>query len=102
MTGEATWITAAILLLGGSAILLLAILGTQVGNALRAFRNRGVCPVSSKNVDRVILADRFDGHWVSVAKCSALEDPERVTCAKACVKEHEAPARGSAVAWVSR
>lgn len=85
MTGEATWLTAAILLFGLTGIVALAMIGQRIGLGLSAMRRRVTCPKLRKDCDCVLLRRASDGRLVDVASCSAFDDPERVQCKKTCL-----------------
>lgn len=85
MSLDTSWATVAVLLWGCFAIALLAIIGAQLGAGVRVLANAGPCPATGREVHRLILADRYDGHWTDVVECSGVASPENATCNKACL-----------------
>ncbi len=93
MTGQASWITGAILLFGIAGIVALVSFAQQLGRGVRAVRRRVACPGLGKDCDCVLLQRTSDDRWVDVASCAAFDDPERVPCKKRCLAVVAAGAR---------
>ncbi len=86
MTGEAAWLTPALLLVG---VLFVAGL-VAVAKAMKGFRRvlRTVeCPTLAKQASLVVLQNEATGRHTDVLTCSALRGP--VTCAHGCLEQLE-------------
>lgn len=86
MTGEAHWLTPLVLLFSAAAILAVGYFAHRLGKRYVAFRRRFVCPASDKTVEGTMVRDQKTGQWTAVVSCSALPNPDRVTCDQGCLK----------------
>lgn len=84
MTGQASWITLALLLIGAGFVLVLV----AVGVATKGFRRVWLsveCPVTSQTATVVALQSETSGRYTDVARCSELEGD--ATCSRSCLTQ---------------
>lgn len=91
MTGEAHWLTPAVMLIGLAAIALLAWASLHLWTRFRWRTMEGTCPVSREPVLRVVKVDATTGRYVDVERCTARPDPDRVDCDKDCIGDLNKP-----------
>jgi len=87
MTGDASWVTLAALIVGGVFILALVAAGRAKG--LRRARLSVECPATSRVANLVTLQDETNGRHTDVVSCSELRGD--VTCAKTCLAQANPP-----------
>ena len=95
MTGEASWLTLALILGGALVIVALGFHASRVARAgsHRHFERRSlVCPKSGRLVDGSIVREDEGGEVVRVAYCPLEPDPLHPTCDEACIGR-QAPAK---------
>lgn len=88
MSGEASWITLAILLVGAAFVVGLA----WVGLATKGFRRAKAsveCPTTKHGATIVTLTSETSGRATDVVSCSELKG--NVTCDRACLAQVNAP-----------
>ncbi len=93
MTGEAHWLTPLVLLASAALILLVGYFAHRLGKRYLALRRRFLCPNSGKTVQGMMVQDQRTGEFTAVLSCSALPNPDHVTCNQNCLKtaqEHTA------------
>lgn len=86
MTGEAHWLTPLVLLASAALILLVGYLAHRLGKRYLALRRRFLCPTSGKTVEGTMVRDQKTGEFTAVLSCSALPNPDQVTCNQDCLK----------------
>lgn len=92
MSGEASWITLAVLIAG--AVFVLGLLA--FGLASKGFRRVKVaveCPATAHGATLVTLQSESSGRHVDIASCSELHGD--VTCDHACLAQVNPPLRSS-------
>lgn len=85
MIGNATWLTAAILLFGAVGVLLLRYAAVRPFKYRFTRRAQIACPVSKRPVECTFVGSTITGELVGLERCTAFADPTRVRCAKACL-----------------
>ena len=90
MTGQATWVTLAFLLVGAVFVYLLGWYAAHAGSAgpHRHYVTRVInCPRHGTAFDVTLVRDDAGNVWERVERCSAFRDPERVKCDQFCIDE---------------
>jgi hypothetical protein len=90
MTGQAHWLTLAFIAGGAAALLLMLWLEGRASRAGRGkhYLSRTIeCPKKHLMVDATFIQDNKTGAVDDVVRCTAFDDPERVTCRKYCGDE---------------
>lgn len=91
MTGEAHWLTLALLGLGAIGILVLLYFASRLDWRFRLTRRKLECPVHHEQVDITAIRDEKTGQLTSVQSCSHFIKPGEVTCAQGCLRTANAP-----------
>lgn len=86
MTGEAHWLTPLVMLAMAAVILLVSYSAHRLGKRYLALRRRFVCPTSGKTAEGTMVQDQKTGVFTAVLSCSALPNPNHVTCNQDCLK----------------
>jgi len=90
MTGQAHWLTFAFIAGGAVALLLMLWLAGRASKAGRGkhYLSRTIeCPKKHVRVDATFIQDNQTGKISDVVRCTAFDDPEKVTCAGQCADE---------------
>jgi hypothetical protein len=90
MTGQAHWLTLAIVFGGGFFVLLLGWAASRAATAgpHRHFVTRTmVCPYKQRMVDVTFVKDDREQQVTDVARCTAFPDPEEIGCKGKCADD---------------
>jgi|GEM_PF-4994618 len=94
MTGEAHWLTPLMMMAMAAVIVLLGYSAHRLGKRYLALRRRFVCPSSGRTVEGTMVQDQKTGVFTAVLSCSALPNPDHVTCNQDCLKTAQEKANG--------
>ncbi len=97
MTGESHWLTLAVLLIGGTAILALVVIDWWADRGFREEPLHLVCPTTGASVDAVVVEDIRKHQFTGVRECSGRGKPDGRRCASDCLGPLNEPAKSPAV-----
>lgn len=85
MTGEAHWLTLALIFASGVFVALLSYYVNRIGRRYITHRRNFVCPVSDETVEGKLIRDEKTRKWTGIVSCSAFANPASITCDRVCV-----------------
>jgi hypothetical protein len=98
MTGQAHLLAFLPVVIGVVAIAFLVWRDARQSRNYRLELRRFLCPILRRKVNATIVRDEAQGSVIGVQSCDAFEDPESVTCDRACVATFGPPKAPPAVA----
>ncbi len=86
MTGEAHWLTLALLIASAMGVATLFYFAARLNRRYRLRRLRFECPLKAEDVETTMIRDEKTGELTSVQSCSHFANPANVTCEQKCIK----------------
>ena len=88
MTGEAHWMTLALLGVAALGVLLLFFFKSRLEHRFRSVFRSTQCPKSGEEVQLTAVQDARTSEWTGIAACSKFKVAAAITCDRACVAPH--------------
>jgi hypothetical protein len=85
MTGQAHWLTALVVLLGGAFVVALVLRLGRSSPRVRLVSTRFRCPIQGIVVSATVVEDAPTHRRIDVQSCSAFAPANAIRCAKPCV-----------------